>query len=122
MARSSRLLMLYRSRFLPCTTLSPCNSATGLLSFVIGGRDVGMLPAFAAERCEVDSVACNSSGARRESGVDMPDALGHQRHHYRVVPPETQSCPRCESRARSQVDLPQGATAAGSSETLTQQD
>jgi hypothetical protein len=39
------------------------------------GRDVGMLPAFAAERCKVDSVACNSSGARRGSGVDMPDAL-----------------------------------------------
>jgi len=23
----------------------------------------------------------------------MPDALWHQRHHYRVVPPETQGCP-----------------------------
>jgi hypothetical protein len=45
------------------------------------GRDGGMLPAFSADRCKVDSIDCNSSSARWGRGCDMPDARWHQGHH-----------------------------------------
>ena len=79
------------------------------------GRNVGMLPAFAAERCKVDSSVCGSSGACRGCGCDIPDALGHQGHHHRVVPPETQGWPRFGSADLTWAILHRPRNNAGSS-------
>src|SRR6266851_2991651 len=105
-----------RSLFLICTTPFTVQFGNWAARFLSAeGRNVGMLPAFAAERCKVDSAVCGSSGACRGRGCDIPDALGHQGHHHRVVPPETQGWPPFGSADLTWAILHRPRNNAGSS-------